>query len=280
MNRFWPSRNPLTAFWIVSILALLLYSVVYLVEPRPGLPDEIALNVIYLAAVISPAVVASLVLRSYDPTDPPIRIWKYFAYGFWAWAAAEVIWVIYNMLLGNVPSLNLADPFYILGYVLMTFSVAIQYRQARYQSTVSEQAIVLIIWVSMLLISTLLFFVTILVPSRNLSIVEYIGAYLNIVNGLGDITLALAAILLVTLFQGGALGRPWWGFIILALADAFYGWLTQTGAYNYQVLSGDFLRLTSDLIYMLAYLVIAYSFLRQYVLLRFGPSVTSAGRAP
>ena len=71
------------------------------------------------------------------------------------------------------------------------------------------------------------------------------------------------------------LGRPWWGFVILALADAFYGWLIQTGSYDYETLTGDLLRLTSDIIYMLAYLVIAFSFLRQYVLLKIGPREAS-----
>ena len=275
MYKRWFSRQPLGAFWAVSIFALLLYSFIYIVYPFSQPVDDLVLNVVYLACVLSPAWIASAVLKSYDPNDAPIRIWKYFSIGFWAWAAAEFVWVGYNLILGEVPHVNLSDPLYLAGYILMTFAIAGQYRLARYQSEVSERFIVFAIWISILLLSTFLFFITSMVPPAFLSFAEYVGAFLNIVNGVGDLTLAIAGLIMISLFRGGALGRPWWGFIILAVADVFYGWLAQAGAYDYQTISGDLLRLASDLIYMLAYLVISHSFLRQLILLRFGPSETS-----
>lgn len=275
MRRRWSSHRTLLVFWLVSIFGMLLYSVVYIQYPFSPLVNDIWLNVIYLISVISPAWIATLVRNIYDKNDAPARIWRYFTIGFWAWAGAEIIWVLYNMVLGEVPHINFSDPFYLAGYILMTFAIASQYRQTRYQDAMSERMLVILMWVSMTVVSVLIFFVTQLAWMPGASAAEQIGAYLNIVYGVGDMTLALAALLLVTRFQGGALGRPWLGFIILALADIFYGFLTQTGSYDYATLTGDLLRLTSDIIYMLAYLVIAYSFLRQFVLLKFGPVETS-----
>lgn len=269
------SRRPLAIFWSASILAMLLYSVIYIKYPFSPFVNDLWLKAIYLVAVISPAWMASSVRNAYDKNDAPARIWVYFSVGFWAWAVAELVWVGYSMFIGVVPSVNLSDPLYLAGYILMTFAIASQYRQTVYQGAISERALVFWMWLSMLLVSVLIFFVTELAWTPNSSAAEQLNAYLNIVFGIGDMTLALAALILVTRFQGGALGRPWWGFIILALADIFYGWLTQTGSYGFQTLTGDLLRLTSDLIYMLSYLVIAYSFLRQLILLKFGPREAS-----
>ena len=278
MDKLLP-RHPALAFWVMSIIALLLYSGIYILHPFSTGVNEFFLNVVYLAAVTSPAVIASAVQKEYDSADTPMRIWKCFAYGFWSWSLAELIWVIYRSIMGEVPLVNLSAPFYLVGYVLMTLAVTSQYVQTRHQGSLSERAIVMIVWITMLLVSMLLFFVTVLVPSANLSLADYVGGYLNILYGVGDMTLAITAVLMVVLFQGGALGRPWWGFITLAVADAFYGWLIQTGAHAYETLGGNLLRLTSDLIYMCSYLMIAYSFLRQYVLLRFGPSERFLGKA-
>ena len=279
MLKQWLIRHPLLVFWVMSILAMLLYSGIYVIYPFSFAVNDSFLNAIYLVSVISPAWIATAVLKTYDPADAPVKIWKYFSAGFWAWAAAEIVWVGYNMIQGDVPPVNLSDPLYLAGYILMTFAIARQYRQTRYQAALSERALVLLMWLSMLLISVLIYFLTVLALSPSATASGQLGALLNIIYGVGDMTLALAALLIVTLFQGGALGRPWWGFVILALADVFYGLLIQSGVYDFQTLSGDLLRLASDLIYMLSYLVIAYSFLRQYVLLHFGPSEIFSGES-
>lgn len=268
-------RRPLLIFWLASISGMLLYSFIYIQYPFSPLVNDAWLKIIYLISVISPAWIATLVRNTYDKNEAPGRIWVYFSIGFWAWAAAEFVWVAYNLVFEEVPHLNPSDPFYLAGYILMTFAIASQYRQTRYQENMSERTLVFLIWISMTVVSVLLFFVIELALTPSDSAAEQIGAYLNIVYGVGDMTLALAALILVTRFQGGALGRPWWGFIILAVADIFYGFLIQTGSYDNQTLTGDLLRLASDLIYMLSYLVIAYSFLRQLVLLKFGPVETS-----
>lgn len=272
------SRRAILVFWFASGLALLLYSYVYIAYPFSGLLNDLLLNFVYLASVITPAWVASAVLRIYDPRDAPIRIWRFFSFGFWAWFLAELVWVGYNMIMGEVPPINLADPLYLAGYILLTFAVAGQYRITRYKGGVSERFIVFGIWFSILLLSILFFFLTTMIPSPNFTIQEYAGALLNVIYGVGDLSLAIAGMIMLALFRGGALGRPWWGFVILAAADVFYGWLNQTGAYAYETLSGDQLTLLSDLIYMLAYLVIADSFLRQFILLHVGPSDTAPTR--
>ena len=269
------SRRLLLIFWFASILGMLLYSGIYVNHPFSSNVNDILLNTIYIISVASPAWIASAVRDIYDKNDSPARIWVYFSIGFWAWTVAEIAWIGYNMLVGGVPQVNLSDPFYLAGYILMTFAVASQYRQTRYQAAMSERALVLLMWLTMLLVSVLIFFATELSLSPSLSAAEELGRFLNVLYGVGDMTLALAALILITRFQGGALGRPWWGFVILALADVFYGLLIQSGSYGNHTLIGDLLRLVSTLIYMLSYLVIAYSFLRQYVLLKFGPTETS-----
>ncbi len=254
-----PTRSLIIAFWIGSSAILLVYYLVYRFYPFAATLNNLILNAGYLVCTISPAWVVTSIWRRYEKNEPHRRIWMYFMIGFWAWAMAEFTWVVYNWFEAAVPDVNLSDPFYLIGYFFLTAAIAGQYRLIRRAPVKVEVQVMILIW-SGILIGTLL----LLILTRSSG---GVGAMLENLYAVSNFTLGLAGVLMLTVFQSGALGRPWWGFIAFSLSDIFYAWILQVGGSNPSV---D-LRALSDLVYMLSYLLIAYGFLQHYALLRFGP---------
>jgi hypothetical protein len=259
-------KRPLVIFWVLGALLLLLYSAIYLVYPFRDAWNDAVLYVVYIITVSTPALVVTVTLQLYDVNDLPRRVWLNFTIGFWGWVVAEFIWVAYILLAGNPPRVNLSDLFYLFGYVFITMGVYHQYLLLGQPAARWSRWAAILFW-GLAILLTLLALV-------------FTGAFfdpamfLEDLFGITDLMLGAVALIMLSAFRGGALARPWRGFIVLALANVFYAWLSQTGAYQVDTVSGDVLRLISDLVYMLSYLVLASGFLYQYLLLRFGPRIS------
>ncbi|MEW5940964.1 MAG: hypothetical protein AB1750_14950, partial [Chloroflexota bacterium] len=90
-----------------SLLLAVVYAVIYFVYPFDDFVNDLILNAVYMIAVFIPAVVSSAILKLYAKGEPPRRIWLYLSVGFWVWALAELVWILYNMIVGVVPLLSL-----------------------------------------------------------------------------------------------------------------------------------------------------------------------------
>lgn len=259
-------KRPLFVFWGVGILLLILYSAIYLIYPFRDAWNDAVLYVIYIVTVSTPALAVTVTLQLYDVHDLPRRVWLNFTIGFWCWVAAEFIWVSYILLVGHPPRVNLSDFFYLTGYVFISLGIYHQYLLLGQPATRWSRWALFFFWgvvvalTLLALVFTDAFFDT--------------AMFLEDLFGITDLLLGAVALTMLAAFRGGALARPWGGFIVLALANVFYAWLSQTGTYRVDTVSGDVLRLISDLVYMLSYLVLASGFLYQYLLLRFGPRIS------
>jgi hypothetical protein len=271
MDSVYSGKKHLQIFWFVFFFILIAYSVIYNIYPFSELVNDWILNIVYMTSVVVPAIAASAVLKNYGKEEHPHKIWLYITVGFWVWAVAELTWIAYNMLLGEVPSLSLADPLYLIGYFYLILAILVQYKLMNRNAKMSLPVAALLMWFLIITASAIVFILAISVSDIRQQFLDYLAVFLAYLNSIADLVIGVAALLIIRAFQGGALGKPWWGFLILGASDFFYAWLIQTDAYAYETLSGDLLRFASDLAYMLAYLLIGYGFLQHYLLLHFGP---------
>ncbi len=259
-------KRPLAIFWGLGALLMILYSAIYLIYPFRDAWNDAILYVIYITAVSTPALAVTVTLQLYDVSDLPRRVWLNFTIGFWGWVVAEFIWVSYGLLGGYPPRVNLSDLFYLLGYVFITVGIYHQYLLLGQPVVRWSRWAVVLFWVVVTLLTLAVLALT--------GMFFDAAMFLEDLFGITDLLLGVVALTMLSAFRGGALARPWVGFIVLALANVFYAWLSQTGTYQVDTVSGDVFRLISDLVYMLSYLVLAYGFLYQYLLLRFGPRIS------
>lgn len=259
-------KRPMFVFWGLGVLLLVLYSAIYLIYPFRDAWNDAVLYVIYIVTVSTPALAVTVTLQLYDVRDLPRRVWLNFTIGFWSWVAAEFIWVSYSLLIGHPPRINLSDFFYLTGYAFISLGVYHQYLLLSQPATRWSRWTIFFFWGAVIAL-------TLLVLVFKDAFFDA-AMFLEDLFGITDLLLGAVALTLLAAFRGGALARPWGGFIVLALANVFYAWLSQTGTYQVDTVSGDVLRLISDLVYMLSYLVLAAGFLYQYLLLRFGPRIS------
>jgi hypothetical protein len=95
--------------------------------------------------------------------------------------------------------------------------------------------------------------------------------YVNYLYPVIDFALCIASFRLFMTFGAGQLSRPWIGLFVMGISDAIWAWLDATGQYQASSDAGAWLSVFADTTYVAAYLILAFGFLMQYLLLRFGP---------
>jgi hypothetical protein len=84
---------------------------------------------------------------------------------------------------------------------------------------------------------------------------------------IADAVVGLLALYIVYAFGGRALAIPWLAISSFVVSDIIYIRLTESGVYDY-VMSGVSIALLADTMYVVAYLLVAWGGLEQYLLLR------------
>jgi len=205
------------------------------------------------------AVIFTLLPVFYQPDEPPRVIWMSFAVCMWLWTIAEGIWGYLYMRDGEVSVFSTADVFWLLGYVALTLSLARQYRLITFSQkrTVTWRAIG--IWAGLCIMIAI-----ILIANHSETPVADFFSYFYL---LADAVVGLLALYLVYAFRGRALAIPWLTISSFVLSDFIYIQLTESGMYEY-VMSGISIALLADTLYVIAYLLVAWGGLEQYLLLR------------
>ena len=249
----------------VFIGLIAVYAYVYFIQPFPSFWNDLTSNVVSELASLASAVAATLVWAYYDKTDSPRRVWGYFALGLWLWFAGEIAWGYLNMTVGEVAT-GIPDVFWIIAYLFIGQALLQQY-EILFHPTRREllrRAAIIVISVFALTLLVFLFFRSIVESLSHIDII--ITAFYPS----ADLVLALAALWLVRSFQGGALGHPWIGLLVFAFSDWINGWLQLSGVYAWSLEMGNPLSALSDLLYVAAYLVLAYGALSKWLFLKYG----------
>lgn len=232
--------------------------------------NDVVLNLSYGFAAGLGAVAATLIWRHFEPSDRPRATWGYFALALWAWTAAEIVWALYALRLGDeMPTLTPADIFWFIGYGFFAAALLHQYRLIFHPTRAREGWAVVGGTLVVLLASLIAAAAT-----RQLVDVEttWPETYVTIFYPLGDLAVVLAALALVRTFGWGLWGRTWLGLLVFAASDALYAVLEITGVYSALSASGDPLSLLADVVYFAAYLLVALVCYAQWRLLKYGPA--------
>lgn len=211
-----------------------------------------------LTALIA-AVIFTLIPFYFHQDEPPRMIWTYFAICMWLWTLAEGIWGTLYIRDGEVPVFSLADVFWMLGYIALTVSLARQFRLITFSKTNTVTWVSIGLWLGIIAIAVLLLYLT---QSET-----HMANFFSYFYLLADSVMGLVALYLVYAFRGRALAIPWLMISSFVLSDFIYIHLTNSGMYDY-VMSGVSIALLADTLYVIAYLLVAWGGLEQYLLLR------------
>ncbi len=247
-----------------AAIVLAVFGWIYYAEPLAFISDyfnDKVADVITLAAALAAAIFGVKLTRHFHPSEPPHRIWLLFTLGWWAWVGGELLGFVYDYYYWYVayPEITLIDFCWLLGYLFFGISLYHQFRLI-YSRKRQRQNIHYLAYLGFTLLVAL--GLTQLAIRAGLGEDYSWGAmYLAVTYPVFDLFQGTAALWLFFLFGRGYLGRPWWGLIAFAFADAIniffwlggYNWITEQAYYFWDLLS--------TLAYLAGYMITALAFL-------------------
>jgi len=253
-------KRSITTATIVSIAMIAIYVWVYSASPFSELANLIILNGFTALAALLCAIILTLTVRFFSPGEAPRTIWLFFAICLWFWTIAEAYWGYLYTTVGEVPAFSLADLLWLFGYLAFTVSIVQQYRLVTFERKKYIGWIAAGVWLIVLAVTAILVFTT---KSITNSVENYVVYFYPI----ADTTIGLAALYLVYAFRGRTLAGPWLTMFAFTVSDVLYIGLTASGVYDWEM-QGITLSLFVDTIYLLAYILVGWGALQQYLLLR------------
>ena len=257
-----PIRPVVMAFYVMSAVLIAIYVLLYQYTPLEPILNDILLNSIITLGAFTTALVATFVFLQYQLEDNPRRIWLNIMIGGWLWFLGELLWQIYAYFNGSiVPVPSLADACWVGGFVFYTLAIYHQYTLVTPSQKDTIRTYAIGAWL-----------VAMLIPAIYLTITDSfaIDYYIEFYYPFADLAVGLAGLILIFIFQGGALMRPWIGLMVFGLSDLLYAWAEKTQMYAVSAESGNILSLVIDTTYLTAYLILGMGFLGHWVLLRYG----------
>lgn len=257
--------------WMWAAVAgiwLALFGALYWYMPIANLPipdadywNDKATDIITLVASLAAATLGTRLMRHYQPSEPPHRIWLTFALGWWAWFAGEVTGLAYDYYywFTEFPEFTIMDAFWLLGYFFFGLSLYYQFRLI-YRSKSGRKTVLYISFIALVLLITLGLTDWALAVGLGDG-ASWGGVFVGMLYPVLDVLEGAAALWLFFLFGRGYLGRPWWGLILFAFADSVstffwiggYNWISDPAYYQ--------LDWVSNVIYVGGYLITALAFL-------------------
>jgi hypothetical protein len=199
-------------------------------------------------------------------SDAPYTIWAYFAIGLWLWTLAEFVWAVYNMVYGEV-GITFADIFWVCAYAFFGYAVYSQYRVIFHPSKRGS-----VYWIfSRLALTAALTILFAWLLVRFLEEPPGLPLWVESFYPAADFVIGFAALRIVYRFRGGALGYPWLGLFVFAIADMLYAILDLGGFYTWSINEGNLWSMVADLTYTTAYLLVGLGCFAQLLLLKYGP---------
>lgn len=258
MKRFNANHYRIPAL-IAFLLMTVCFAWTFAASPFSEPVNSIILNGGTTISALIAAIIFTMIPFYYQPEEQPRMIWIAFAAYAWLWTIAEAIWGYIYIRDGEVPGFTLADAFWLLGYMALTISLARQFRLISFSRPKTIIWAALGVWLGVLAVVA-----AILIAIRSETLIADFLLYFYL---LSDSVIGLMALYLVYAFGGRALAIPWLAISSFVISDFIYIRLTESGVYDY-VMSGISIALLADTLYVVAYLLIAWGGLEQYLLLR------------
>lgn len=249
------------AYSAAALFLLICYLLIYQYTPFAGSLNDWILNSIITLASFFVAVVATVNYLQYHPDDYPRKVWLNLMIGSWFWFLAELIWGVFYFTLGEFSSPSIADAGWVGGFIFFTIAFYHQYVIVSPSQQKAIRNIAFGIWVVVLLTPLI-----ILLAVRKFTVESYINYWYS----LADLAVGIVGLMLVFVFQGGKLMRPWLGLVVFGISDFFYAWAEQTGIYAWSTENSNLFTLAIDLSYLAAYLILGLGFISHLILIRYG----------
>lgn len=241
------------------LLMIVFFAWTFAFAPFPEFVNSLILNGGTALSALIAAFIFTLVPFYYQPGEPPRVIWMFFAICIWLWTIAEAIWGYLYMRDGEVAVFSSADLFWMLGYIALTVSLARQFRLIFFTRKNTVILAALGLWAGVLVLIAVILRVT----QSEMPLADFFSYFYLLADGI----VGLLALYLVYAFRGRALAIPWLTISSFVASDFIYIRLTESGVYDY-VMSGISIALLADTLYVIAYLLVAWGGLEQYLLLR------------
>lgn len=254
--------------WLAVSLAIiftLVYFMIYWYQPFSEYWNNLLSNLFTEIASLVCAVLATMVWTIYDKADAPRSVWGYFAVGLWLWFAGEVTWAYLNMTVGEVP-IGWQDVFWTVSYFFFGHALIRQYRILRQPHNKDLLTHILVGCAASLIMTYAIYLVVVSKTETQ----NGLAAVVNSFYPAADLTMAVIALWLARHFSGGAFSRPWIGLLVFTVADFMYAWLETSGMYAWSTAQGNLLTTIADVLYLVAYLVLALGLLYQWLFLKYG----------
>jgi hypothetical protein len=243
-----------------GLVLVTVYVFIYQMTPFGDTVDLLLQNVITILSALFAASILTRVALFFEPGEPPRRIWWTFAAALWFWAVAEVVWAYFNMTVGEVPLFSAADILWFGGYLFFTASLASQFRLILFDQSQRPIWGAALGWVGAIILTFIFMRASGATASEDFFVYFY---------PIADFAVAVSALIIVMYFKQGTFARPWLALFIFVISDLLYIWATSSGNYEWVERSG-LITLVVELVYIVAYLFVAWGAFNQYLNLKYG----------
>jgi hypothetical protein len=253
-NFFADQRTRWVALAALALVALI--TVLYL----PPVFDAVGAEVVYpiydvsiIVVALAAAVMAIMVARSLEPGEVLRTMWQALGVGLLLWGSGEAIWAGYDLFSEEIPFPSAADVLWLVGYIPFFVALFLRYRTLR--ATPEPARVLTIVVLSAILIGVAGYYV--IWPIIQDTETELLPKIIYVLYPLGDVIVAIVALLVVLTLSGGELSRPWAmlaaGFIIVSVADLLFNYADWQEIYRAGE-SMDLLTALVDIPYYASYL--------------------------
>jgi len=270
-----PTVEPKKALWFIGVCSILAVAVLIwlsIAQPLSATTldwNYLASSSLNLLASLGAATAGIMVTRQFGRDENPRRVWLSFTVGLWCWVIGQAIVFVLDITASPYPTgLSVIDILWILGYIALGLSLYYQfvllYSMNGKRRTVFYLLLVAVAFGAAALLTKLVIGAGLGQDSH------WIVVFITMLYPVFDLAEGTAAIRLSLLFGRGQWSRPWWGLILFALADGIdtffwvggYGLLPETAQ--------NLLNLLSSIFSFGGYLVIGFTLLMNYYILRYG----------
>ena len=239
---------------------LALYAYLYQYEPIQGFWLDFLLDVEFPLWALLSTYWLYRVAQAYQPGEKPRLIWLTFASGLGVWSLAELIWMYLDLVPyadSPVPAITIADIPWFGGYLFFFVSFWLQYVRLKRGnlSALRHRFMQGVLFIA--IVTTLLAWLL----QRSGSDLPLWQLFILAFYPVADLALGIAALRLWRSFGRGRWVYPWIGLLAFVLGDIPF---TLLGAFDY--LQEEPWLLLADLIYLAAYVLLAYFCYHLYAL--------------
>jgi hypothetical protein len=209
---------------------------------------------------------AALLWRSFGQGEALKPMWGSMALGLLLWTAGEMIWAYYELILKKeTPYPSIADVGWTLGFIPLLIALSLRYRSLRTAPARKQLAIGMGVFALLLVLAIVFVIGPILTSDDSSSLTQQL---FNMFYPVGDLAVALIALLCVFVLAGGVLSRPWMliaaGFLVVSIADLLFCYANWNDIY--WVGSGtspNAVTTLSDVLYLASYQIILLGLIMQ-----------------